>query len=197
MIIRWTEDCGHLHRYMCTCSISILRWSERVKTSSYKYLDPRFLRCTSPMYEASVFNTVVLETSTAHFIAPSINCIQEKNICTTNSKWTPQRAKYFTLAKTPKERYSRHTRQILVEFVDTTDFNILKDVRVMTNRKYSYALKKNKIKIIASEKKIAVANLYSSLRPNLGETIRQRQLLSQRSPYNTITKTPKVASLNN
>lgn len=153
MIIRWTEDCGHLHRYMCTCSISILRWSERVKTSSYKYLDPRFLRCTSPMYEASVFNTVVLETSTAHFIAPSINCIQEKNICTTNSKWTPQRAKYFTLAKTPKERYSRHTRQILVEFVDTTDFNILKDVRVMTNRKYSYALKKIKIKIIASEKK--------------------------------------------
>lgn len=152
------------------------------------------------MYEASVFNTVVLETSTAHFIAPSINCIQEKNICTTNSKWTPQRAKYFTLAKTPKERYSRHTRQILVEFVDTTDFNILKDVRVMTNRKYSYALKKNKIKIIASEKnpqKIAVANLYSSLRLNLGETIRQRQLLSQRSPYNTITKTPKVASLNN
>lgn len=149
------------------------------------------------MYEASVFNTVVLETSTAHFIAPSINCIQEKNICITNSKWTPQRAKYFTLAKTPKERYSRHTRQILVEFVDTTDFNILKDVRVMTNRKYSYALKKNKIKIIASEKKIAVANLYSSLRLNLGETIRQRQLLSQRSPYNTITKTPKVASLNN
>lgn len=153
------------------------------------------------MYEASVFNTVVLETSTAHFIAPSINCIQEKNICTTNSKWTPQRAKYFTLAKTPKERYSRYTRQILVEFVDTTDFNILKDVRVMTNRKYSYALKKNKIKIIASEKKnpqkIAVANLYSSLRLNLGETIRQRQLLSQRSPYNTITKTPKVASLNN
>lgn len=152
------------------------------------------------MYEASVFNTVVLETSTAHFIAPSINCIQEKNICTTNSKWTPQRAKYFTLAKTPKERYSRHTRQILVEFVDTTDFNILKDVRVMTNRKYSYALKKIKIKIIASEKKtqkIAVANLYSSLRLNLGETIRQRQLLSQRSPYNTITKTPKVASLNN
>lgn len=153
------------------------------------------------MYEASVFNTVVLETSTAHFIAPSINCIQEKNICTTNSKWTPQRAKYFTLAKTPKERYSRHTRQILVEFVDTTDFNILKDVRVMTNRKYSYALKKKKIKIIASEKKnpqkIAVANLYSSLRLNLGETIRQRQLLLQRSPYNTITKTPKVASLNN
>lgn len=153
------------------------------------------------MYEASVFNTVVLETSTAHFIAPSINCIQEKNICTTNSKWTPQRAKYFTLAKTPKERYSRHTRQILVESVDTTDFNILKDVRVMTNRKYSYALKKIKIKIIASEKKkpqkIAVANLYSSLRLNLGETIRQRQLLSQRSPYNTITKTPKVASLNN
>lgn len=184
---------------MCTCSTSILRWSERVKTSSYKYLDPRFLRCTSPMYEASVFNTVVLETSTAHFIAPSINCIQEKNICTTNSKWTPQRAKYFTLAKTPKERYSRYTRQILVEFVDTTDFNILKDVRVMTNRKYSYALKKKK-KIIASEKKtqkIAVANLYSSLRLNLGETIRQRQLLSQRSPYNTITKTPKVASLNN
>lgn len=71
----------------------------------------------------------------------------------------------------------------------------------MTNRKYSYALKKKKIKIIASEKKnpqkIAVANLYSSLRLNLGETIRQRQLLSQRSPYNTITKTPKVASLNN
>lgn len=67
----------------------------------------------------------------------------------------------------------------------------------MTNRKYSYALIKNKIKIIASEKKIAVANLYSSLRLNLGETIRQRQLLSQRSPYNTITKTPKVASLNN
>lgn len=69
----------------------------------------------------------------------------------------------------------------------------------MTNRKYSYALKKKK-KIIASEKKpqkIAVANLYSSLRLNLGETIRQRQLLSQRSPYNTITKTPKVASLNN
>lgn len=145
------------------------------------------------MYEASVFNTVVLETSTAHFIAPSINCIQEK----TFAQWTPQRAKYFTLAKTPKERYSRHTRQILVESVDTTDFNILKDVRVMTNRKYSYALKKNKIKIIASEKKIAVANLYSSLRLNLGETIRQRQLLSQRSPYNTITKTPKVASLNN
>lgn len=110
LIIRWTEDCGHLHRYMCTCSTSILRWSERVKTSSYKYLDPRFLRCTSPMYEASVFNTVVLETSTAHFIAPSINCIQEKNICTTNSNWTPQRAKYFTLAKTPKERYSRHTQ---------------------------------------------------------------------------------------
>lgn len=104
------------------------------------------------MYEASVFNTVVLETSTAHFIAPSINCIQEKNICTTNSKWTPQRAKYFTLAKTPKERYSRHTRKILVEFVDTTDFNILKDVRVMTNRKYSYALKKKKKKKIASEK---------------------------------------------
>lgn len=67
----------------------------------------------------------------------------------------------------------------------------------MTNRKYSYALKKNKIKIIASEKKIAVANLYSSLRLNLGETIRQRRLLSQRSLYNTITKTPKVASLNN
>lgn len=181
---------------MCTCSTSILRWSERVKTSSYKYLDPRFLRCTSPMYEASVFNTVVLETSTAHFIAPSINCIQEK----TFAQWTPQRAKYFTLAKTPKERYSRHTRQILVESVDTTDFNILKDVRVMTNRKYSYALKKKNIKIIASEKKtqkIAVANLYSSLRLNLGETIRQRQLLSQRSPYNTITKTPKVASLNN
>lgn len=101
------------------------------------------------MYEASVFNTVVLETSTAHFNAPSINCIQEK----TFAQWTPQRAKYFTLAKTPKERYSRHTRQILVESVDTTDFNILKDVRVMTNRKYSYALKKKKIKIIASEKK--------------------------------------------
>lgn len=52
--------------------------------------------------------------------------------------------RHSTLAKTPKERYSRHTRQILVESVDTTDFNILKDVRVMTNRKYSYALKKKK-----------------------------------------------------
>lgn len=38
------------------------------------------------------------------------------------------------------------TRKILVEFVDTTDFNNLKDVRVMTNRKYSYALKKKKNK---------------------------------------------------
>lgn len=66
----------------------------------------------------------------------------------------------------------------------------------MTNRKYSYEEKK---KSLQKKKplKIAVANLYSFVRLNLGETIRQRLLLSQRSLYITITKTPKVASLNN
>lgn len=66
----------------------------------------------------------------------------------------------------------------------------------MTNRKYSYE-EKNKSLQKKKTLKIAVANLYSFVRLNLGETIRQRLLLSQRSLYITITKTPKVASLNN
>lgn len=67
----------------------------------------------------------------------------------------------------------------------------------MTNRKYSYEEKKLNRFRKKPLKKIVVANLYSFVRLNLGETIRQRLLLSQRSLYITITKTPKVASLNN
>lgn len=48
----------------------------------------------------------------------------------------------------------------------------------MTNRKYSYE-EKNKSLQKKKPLKIAVANLYSFVRLNLDETIRQRLLLSK------------------
>lgn len=49
----------------------------------------------------------------------------------------------------------------------------------MTNRKYSYEEKKLNRFRKKPLKKIVVANLYSFVRLNLGETIRQRLLLSK------------------